>query len=274
MKKIITVLFSLLLVLSLGACSKNEEENKTIKVAASSVPHAEILEICKELVAKDGYTLEVKEFPDYVQPIECVESGEFDANYFAHVPYLDNYNQENGSHQVTVAKVHYEPYGLYPSKKTSISELEKGDAIAVPHDPTNETRALLLLQDNGIITLPEGTTAASSVTAKDIVSYGIEGIEIVEVEAASISRLKDDYALFVLNGNYALEAGLNAIKDSIDYEDSSSDAATRYVNVLAVKQGNENNESILALAKALKSDEVKAFIESEYEGAVIFYEGE
>jgi len=273
MKKIITVLFSLLLVLSLAGCGSKQEE-KVIKVAASSVPHAEILEICKELVAKEGYTLEVKEFPDYVQPIECVESGEFDANYFAHVPYLNNYNEENGAHQVTVAKVHYEPYGLYPSKKASVDKLEKGDAIAVPHDPTNETRALLLLQDNGIITLPEGTDASSSVTVKDIVSYGVEGIEIVEVEAASIARLKDDYALFVLNGNYALEAGLNAIKDSVDYEDSASDAATRYVNVLAVKEGNENNEGILVLAKALKSAEVKAFIESEYEGAVIFFEGE
>lgn len=272
MKKLVTVLFTVLLALSLCGCGAKESENKTIKVAASSVPHAEILEICKEILKEDGWDLEVTEFPDYVQPVNVVESGDYDANYFAHVPYLDNFNAEQGTHMVTVAKVHYEPYGVYPAKKGAFADLRSGDAIAIPNDGTNETRALLLLQDNGIITLPSGTKADTIVTVNDIVSYSVEGLVIKEIEAATIPHMLQDFELVVLNGNYALEAGLNVSRDAIAYELSSSSAATTYVNVLAVKQGNENSEGILALAKALRSDKVKSFIESTYEGAVVFFE--
>ena len=266
MKKIITLL---LVLLTLCACSGKQEGNeKKITVAASPTPHAEILAVAKEILAKEGWELEVHEFEDYVQPIEVVESGELDANYFAHVPYLNNYNEEHGTKQVVVGKVHYEPFGIYPGKKTALDQLEDGDEVLIPNDGTNETRALLLLQDNGILTLPDGTGADTIVTVNDVVSYTVN-IKIVEVEAAQIARSREDAALVILNGNYALAAGLNVSRDAIAYEKADSSAAKTYVNVLAVKEGNENNEGIQALVKVLTSQEIKDFINETYEGAVV-----
>ena len=266
MKKIITLL---LVLLTLCACSGKQESNeKKITVAASPTPHAEILAVAKELLAKEGWELEVVEFEDYVQPIEVVESGELDANYFAHVPYLNNYNDEHGTKQVVVGKVHYEPFGIYPGKKTTLDQLEDGDEVLIPNDGTNETRALLLLQDNGILTLPDGTGADTIVTVNDVVSYSVN-IKIVEVEAAQIARSREDAALVILNGNYALAAGLNVSRDAIAYEKADSSAAKTYVNVLAVKEGNENNEGIQALVKVLTSQEIVDFINNTYEGAVV-----
>ncbi|MBQ1288141.1 MAG: metal ABC transporter substrate-binding protein [Erysipelotrichaceae bacterium] len=266
MKKIITLL---LVLLTLCACSGKQESNeKKITVAASPTPHAEILAVAKELLAKEGWELEVVEFEDYVQPIEVVESGELDANYFAHVPYLNNYNDEHGTKQVVVGKVHYEPFGIYPGKKTARDKLEDGDEVLIPNDGTNETRALLLLQDNGILTLPDGTGADTIVTVNDVVSYSVN-IKIVEVEAAQIARSREDAALVILNGNYALAAGLNVSRDAIAYEKADSSAAKTYVNVLAVKEGNENNEGIQALVKVLTSQEIVDFINNTYEGAVV-----
>ncbi len=245
------------------------EAKGTIKIAASPTPHAEILEKAGELLKDQGWTLEVTEFEDYVQPNLVVESGELDANYFQHVPYLDNFNEENGTSLVNAGGIHYEPFGIYPGTKASLDELADGDTIAVPNDTTNEARALLLLQDNGVITLKEG--AGLTATVLDIVDNP-KNIQIQELEAAQVSRVKDEVALVVLNGNYALEAGFSVAKDSIAYETSDSDAAKTYVNIIAVKEGNENNEGIKALVDVLKSDEIKQFINDTYDGAVIPFE--
>ena len=271
MKKLLTILVTLLIALTLVGCgSKTEEEtvSNKISVACSPTPHAEILEEAKALLEEKGYELEIIEFEDYVQPIEVVESGEVTANYFAHVPYLNNYNAENGTSQTVIAKVHYEPFGIYAGKKNSLAELADGDDVIVPNDGTNETRALLLLQDNGIFTLPEGTGADSLVTKNDIVSYSVN-VNIVEQEAAQIARSRQDAALVILNGNYALAAGLNVSKDAIAFEKADSAAAQTYVNVLATTEANANNEGLLALAKVLESQEIADYIEATYEGAVV-----
>ena len=267
MKKLFVVLLSVLCVLSLAGCGGKKDE-KTISVACSPTPHAEILEKAKEVLAKDGWTLEIREFEDYVQPIQVVESGEIDANYFAHIPYLNNYNAENGTTQTVVARVHYEPFGIYAGKKSSLSDLASGDDIAIPNDGTNETRALLLLQDNGIITLPEGTGADTVVTVNDIVSYKVN-VNIVELEAAQISMHRDSAALVILNGNYALAAGLNVSKDAIAFEKADSNAAKTYVNVLATTEANANNEGLLALKEVLESKEIAEYMNATYEGAVV-----
>lgn len=245
-------------------------ENKgTITVAASPTPHAEILAEAAKILEKEGWTLKVTEFEDYVQPNLVVDSGEIDANYFQHVPYLDNFNEENGTHIVSIAGVHYEPFGIYPGTKASLDDIAKGDTIAVPNDTTNEARALLLLQDNGIIKLKDG--AGLTATVLDIVDNPYD-VKIQELEAAQVSRVKDEVAFVVLNGNYALEAGFSVAKDSIAYEKSDSDAAKTYVNILVVKEGNENNEGLQALAKVLKSDEIKTYINNTYDGAVVPFE--
>ncbi len=242
------------------------EEKGTIKVAASATPHAEILEQAAPLLAAKGWTLEVTVFDDYVQPNLVVESGDFDANYFQHIPYLDNFNEEKGTHLVNAGGIHYEPFGIYPGTKSSLDDLADGDTIAVPNDTTNEARALLLLQDNGIITLKDG--AGLNATVKDIESNP-KNIKIQELEAAQVARVKDEVAFVVLNGNYALQAGFSVAKDSIAYETSDSEAAKTYVNVIAVKEGNENSEAIQALIETLKSDEITNYINETYDGAVI-----
>lgn len=251
-----------------GAAAEVEPKG-TITVAASPTPHAQILEQAAKILAQKGWTLKVTEFEDYVQPNLVVDSGEIDANYFQHIPYLNDFNKERGTKLVSAGGIHYEPFGIYPGTKSSLKDLEKGDTVAVPNDTTNEARALLLLQANGLIKLKEG--AGLNATVLDIVENPLK-LKIQELEAAQVSRVKDEVALVVLNGNYALAAGFNVAKDSIAYETSDSEAAKTYVNVIAVKEGNENNEGIKALVEVLKSDEIKKFINETYEGAVIPFE--
>ena len=245
------------------------EPKGTITVAASPTPHAEILAEAAKILAKEGWELKVTEFEDYVQPNLVVDSGEINANYFQHVPYLDNFNEEKGTNLVAVAGIHYEPFGIYPGTKSALSDLADGDVIAVPNDTTNEARALLLLQDKGILKLADG--AGLTATVKDIVENP-HNVKIQELEAAQVSRVKDEVAFVVLNGNYALEAGFSVAHDAVAYETSASTAAKTYVNVLVVKAGNENNEGIQALVKVLKSDEIKQFINDTYDGAVVPFE--
>lgn len=249
--------------------SEPAEDKGSITVAASSTPHAEILEEAKELLKKEGWDLEITVFDDYVQPNLVVENEEFDANYFQHIPYLDDFNKEQGTHLVNAGGIHYEPFGIYPGTKKSLDELEEGDVIAVPNDTTNEARALLLLEANGVITLKEGAGLAA--TVKDI-EDNPKDVQIQELEAAQVSRVKDEVAYVVLNGNYALQAGFSVAKDAIAYETSDSEAAKTYVNVIAVREGNENADGIKALIEALKSDQIKTYIEDTYDGAVIPFE--
>ena len=272
-RKFVTV--SLAAALAIGTITANgvlvsaDAEKGTIKVAASATPHAEILEEAKPILEKEGWDLEVTVFDDYVQPNLVVESGDFDANYFQHIPYLDNFNEEQGTHLVNAGGIHYEPFGIYPGTKKTLDDLEDGDTIAVPNDTTNEARALLLLQDNGVITLKDG--AGLEATVKDI-EENPKNIQIEELEAAQVSRVKDEVAFVVLNGNYALQAGYSVSKDSIAHETSDSEAAKTYVNIIAVKEGNEDSEAVKALADALKSDEIKDYINETYDGAVVPFE--
>lgn len=271
MKKLLAVVLTGAFVVSaLAGCGKSTSaDDKVIKVAASATPHAEILEQAKPLLEAKGYDLQVTVFDDYVQPNEVVESGDFDANYFQHIPYLESFNEEKGTHLVNAGGIHYEPFGIYPGTKASLDELEDGDSIAVPNDTTNEARALLLLQDNGIITLKEG--AGLTATKNDIVENPYN-VDIVELEAAQVPRVKDEVAFMVLNGNYALEAGFSVAKDAIAYEKADSEAAKTYVNVIAVKEGNENSDKIKALVEVLTSQEIKDYINNTYDGAVIPFE--
>ncbi|MDY2589240.1 MAG: MetQ/NlpA family ABC transporter substrate-binding protein [Agathobacter sp.] len=255
-----------------AADANNDEETVTekgtIKIAASPTPHAEILNKAKDILAKEGWTLEITEFEDYVQPNLVVESGEFDANYFQHVPYLDSFNEENNTHLVNAGGIHYEPFGIYPGTKSDLADVADGDDIAVPNDTTNEARALLLLQDNGIIKLKDG--AGLKATVNDI-EENPYNVNIVELEAAQVARATDA-AYVVLNGNYALEAGFSVAKDAIAYEKSDSEAAKTYVNIIAVAEGHENDEGIKALVEVLKSDEIKQYIVDTYDGAVVPFE--
>ena len=271
MKKLVAAALTGVLVVSSFSFNVFAEDDKTITVAASATPHAEILEQAKPLLEEKGYELEVTVFDDYVQPNEVVESGDFDANYFQHIPYLDSFNEEKGTHLVNAGGIHYEPFGIYPGTKDSLDDLEDGDSIAVPNDTTNEARALLLLQDNGIITLKEG--AGLEATVNDIVENP-KNVEIVELEAAQVARVAEETAFVVLNGNYALEAGFSVGKDALAYETSDSEAAKTYVNVIAVKEGNEDSDAIKALVEVLKSDEIKDYINTTYDGAVIPFEEE
>ena len=238
-------------------------------VGASPAPHAEILEAARDLLADKGYDLEIVEYTDYVQPNNALESGDLDANYFQHIPYLESFNKEQGTHLVNAGGIHYEPFGIYPGTKNDLSKVEKGDVIAVPNDTTNEARALLLLQDNGLIKLKDGVGLEA--TVNDI-AENPKGIEITELEAAQVPHAVDDAAFVVLNGNYALEAGYTVAKDALAYEKSDSEAAKTYVNIIAVKEGNEDNEGIKELVKVLKSDDIKKYINDTYDGAVIPFE--
>ena len=271
MKKLLVASLAAVLALSaLTGCGakKDAKDDKKIKIAASATPHAELLEQVKPMLAEQGYELEITVFDDYVQPMNVVEDGEMDANYFAHIPYVDQFNAEQGTHIVNAGGIHYEPFGIYPGTKKSLSEIAEGDVIAVPNDTTNEARALLLLQDNGVITLKDG--AGLTATVNDILENP-HGIEIKELEAAQVPRVKDEVAFVVLNGNYALEAGLSVGQDSIAFELSDSEAAKTYVNIVAVKEGNENSDKIQALVNALKSDAITEYIESNYDGAVVAF---
>ena len=266
MKKTIAIILTLALVLSLAACGGGKKDEKVITVAASPTPHAEILKVAAEILEKDGWTLEIKEYTDFVQPNNVVEDGEIDANYFQHVPYLELFNVDNGTHLVSVAMIHYEPFGIYAGTKSQLSELAPGDKIAIPNDGSNRARALFLLEAQGIIKLREG--AGMDATDLDIETYFI-AVEIVQMEAAQIANVRDSVALAVINGNYALQAGLNAGTDALAVEDAASISATTYANVLVVKEGNEDSEKIQALVKALQSQEVKDYINETYSGAVV-----
>ena len=268
MKKLIAAALTGALVLGTVGTSVvfAADDDKTITVAASETPHSEILEAAKPILEEEGYDLEVTVFDDYVQPNEVVESGDFDANYFQHIPYLNSFNEEKGTHLVNAGGIHYEPFGIYPGTKSSLDDIADGDTIAVPNDTTNEARALLLLQDNGIITLKDG--AGLEATVNDI-EENPYNVEIVELAAEQVARVAEETAYIVLNGNYALQAGYFVSKDALAYETSDSEAAKTYVNVIAVKEGNENSDKIKALVDVLKSDEIKDFINEKYDGAVI-----
>ena len=265
MKKAIALILVLVLALTaFTACSK--ADSKTIKVGASVTPHAEILKIAQEILAEDGYTLEITEFNDYVIPNTATEEGEIDANYFQHQPYLTDFNNQHGTHLVSVAAVHYEPFGIYAGKTAAIADLKEGAQIAVPNDGTNEARALMLLEAEGLIKLKDG--ASLTATKMDITENPLN-LDIVEIEAAQLTLSLQDVDMAVINGNYAVQAGLNAATDALATEDKNSDAAQTYANILVVKEGNEDNEGIQALIKALKSDAVRDFITNTYEGAVV-----
>ena len=240
-------------------------EGTTLKVGASPTPHAEILAVVKDLLAQEGITLEIVEFTDYIQPNLAVEEGEIDANYFQHITYMNNFNAENGTHLASVAEIHYEPFGLYAGTTASLDELQDGATIGVPNDPTNGGRALLLLQEQGLITLKEDVGLEPTVLdiAENPHNYQIE-----ELEAAQLPRSLDSLDLAVINGNYAIQAGLN-VADALAIESAEGTAGTAYVNVLAVAEDRVDDPAIQALADALKSDEVKTFIDETYGGAVV-----
>jgi len=265
MKKILAALLAALLALSLASCGK-KDDGKTITVGATPTPHAEILEVCVPILEEQGYTLVIKEFDDYVIPNTSTEDGSLDANYFQHTPYLDSFNSERGTHLVSVCAVHYEPLGLYPGKTASLDSIPQGAVIAVPNDTSNEARALLLLEANGIIKLDP--SAGVNATVLDITENPHE-VEIMELEAAQLTAHLKDVDFAVINGNYAINAGLDVTKDSLAMETSDSVAAQTYANILVVKEGNEDDEAVQALAAALLSDEVKKFIEDTYAGAVV-----
>ena len=237
----------------------------TIKVGASITPHAEILNAVKDELAAQGYNLEVVEFTDYVLPNTALEEGDLDANYFQHGPYLDDFNAQNGTHLVAVAAIHYEPFGIYAGKTTSLEELADGATVAIPNDGTNEARALLLLEAQGLIKLNEGVTFTA--TKLDI-AENPKNLDIQEIEAAQLPRSLQDVDLAVINGNYAIQAGLK-VSDALAVEDKDSIAAETYANVLVVKEGNEETDATKALIAALQSETAREFIDATYEGAVI-----
>ena len=259
------------LVLTLGiltACGGGGDsgsEDKTIKVAASPTPHAEILNSISEALAADGWTLEVIEFDDYVQPNVATTDGDVDANYFQHVPYLNQYNEENGTDLVPVANMHYEKMAIYAGTKDSLDAIEAGDKIGVPNDATNEARALKVLAENGIIVLKDGASETATVT--DIAEYPKGEVEIVELEAASIPASLPDLAFGVINANYAIQAEI--MDKVVAVEGTDQEQEDTYVNIIVVNAGNENTEKTQALVKALQSDATKAFIEEKFNGAVV-----
>jgi len=245
----------------------------TITVAASQTPHSEILAQAKPILAQEGWDLEVTVFEDYVQPNNVVESGDFDANYFQHVNYLNSFNEEKGTHLVvaTNGKIHYEPFGIYGGTKKSLDEIADGDAIAVPNDTTNEARALLLLQQEGLITLNDGVGVNATVNDIKDNPYNLD---IVEVEAAQVPKQLPSVAFGVINGNYALENGLSVADDALATESADGDAIQQYVNIIAVKDGNQDEDKIKALTDVLHSDAIVKYINDTYQGAVVPYDGE
>jgi D-methionine transport system substrate-binding protein len=249
---------------------KGNEENETtlkkIVVGASITPHAEILETAKKVLAAKGFELNIVEYNDYVQPNVALDAGDLDANYFQHQPYLDQFNEERGMDLVSVAIIHYEPFGIYPGKTKSIEELKDGAEIAIPNDGTNEARALLLLEAQGLIKLKEGVGMEATVID---IAENSKKLKIHEIEAAQLARSLQDVDLAVINGNVAIQAGLNVAKDAIAVEDKDSAAAETYGNVIAIRKGDEDREEIKALVDALKSDDVREYIDSTYEGAVV-----
>ena len=280
MKKKLSLLLALLLVaaIALTACTKDDSTPDgegegdgepvapvTVKVGASITPHAEILEAARADFEAKGYTLDIIEYTDYVQPNLALDSGDLDANYFQHQPYLDEFNVDHNTHIVTVGTVHYEPIGIYAGKTADLARLPDGATIAVPNDGTNEARALLLLEANGLIKLEENVGLSATVLniAENPHNYVIE-----ELEAAQIALSLPDVDIGVINGNYAIQAGLHA-SDALAIEDKDSIAATTYANILCVKEGNEQNKAIADLLDSLHSEAVRTYINDTYDGAVV-----
>ncbi len=248
-----------------GSSAAAATGDKVITVGASPSPHAEILEAAKDALKAEGYELKVVEYTDYVQPNLALESKSLDANYFQHLPYLENFNKERGTKLVSVAAIHYEPFGIYAGKSKDLKSLPEGAKIAVPNDVTNEARALLLLADQGLITLKDNTDI--NATKQDIVENP-HNIEIVEVEAAQVPRSLQDVDFGVVNGNFAIASGLK-VADALATEAADSVAAKTYANIVVVREGDENSEKTQALVKALTTAEIKQFIENKYKGAVV-----
>ena len=264
MKRFISLtLVIVLALLCFAGCSKTDD--KTIKIGASPAPHAEILNFIKDDLAAKGYTLEIKEYSDYVLPNEDVESGDLDTNYFQHTPYMENFNKNHNTHLKAVASIHYEPYCIYGSKTTSLENVSDGAKVLVPNDSTNEARALNLLQQVGLIKLKDNV--GINATKNDIVENP-HNLDIIEAEAAAIPRLMPDADFAIINGNYAITAGLK-IDDALASEDLESLGATTYANIICVKEGNENSDKITALIETLKSEKVRDYINKTYSGAVV-----
>ena len=265
MKKIIVIaLVAILSVVSVFAQAAAETQSSTTKivVGATPEPHAALLSLVVDDLAAQGITLEIKEFTDYVTPNDAVEYGEIDANYFQHIPYLESFNTEHGYHLVNAGGIHVEPIALYSSKYSSLSDLPNGAVIAIPNDPTNEGRALLLLQSAGLVKLR--ADAGLEAIPLDI-TENPKNFKFSEIEAATLPRVLSDVDAAIINGNYAIPAGLVATRDGLFVEGADSP----YVNVIAVKEGNENNPAIKALIEALKSDEVAAFVAEKYKNGEV-----
>ena len=248
-----------------SAAAEKGASDKTITIGASPSPHEEILEHFAEAFEKDGYTLDVVSFTDYVQPNKALAEGELDANYFQHKPFLDNFNEENGTDLVSAGAIHYEPMGIFSNKLDSLDAIKDGAKVAVPNDTSNEARALLLLQENGLITLADG--ADLNATVADI-AENPHNLDIVELEAAQIPRSLDDVDFAVINGNYALPAGLD-LQNALAMEEADSLAAKTYANIIAVRSEDADSEKTKELIKVLTSDEARQYIEENYNGAVL-----
>ena len=289
MKKLLALTLALVLCLGLAACgggtstdtdtnadtssdadtngdAATNGETITLTVGATPNPHAEILAQVKDDLAAEGIDLVVKEYSDYVVPNTAVEEGDLDANYFQHTPYMEEFNEKNGTHLVSVGKVHYEPMGIYPGLTKTLEELPDGATIAVPNDATNEARALQLLAAQGLIELKED--AGLNATPNDITSNP-KNLQFKELEAAMLPQTASEVDLSVINSNFAMEGGMNPATDSLASEDADSEAAQTFANIVAVKEGHENDPAIQALVKALQSDKVKEYIEKTYSGAVV-----
>ena len=279
MKKLLTLILALTMAVGLCACGGGSDapaedpaeggeaaETVTLKVAASPTPHAEILAQVVDVLAEQGIDLQITEYGDYVIPNTAVEEGDEDANFFQHTPYLDQFNEENGTHLVSVAKIHYEPMGIYAGKTASLEELPDGAVIAVPNDVTNEARALLLLEAQGLIEVDD--EAGLNATPNDITSNP-KNLQFKELEAAMLPQTIEEVDLSIINSNYALQGGLSPAEDALASESSDSVAADTYANIIVVKEGSENNEAILALVEALQSDAVREYINNTYSGSVV-----
>lgn len=265
MKTFRTALLTAALSLVVAAGSANAAQTTKINVGASPTPHAEILKVANDVLKPQGYEIKIVEYSDYVQPNMALEGKELDANFFQHKPYLDDFNKEKGTKLVSLGTVHYEPFGIYAGKTKSLADLKDGAMVAVPNDTTNEARALLLLQSNGLIKLKDG--AGLTATRRDI-AENPKKLKIEEIEAAQLVRALPDVDLAIINGNYAILGGLK-VADALAAEKADSIAATTYANILAVRAGDENRPELQALIKALKSDAVKNFMNKAYEGAVV-----
>lgn len=279
MKKLLTLILALTMAVGLCACGGGSDapaedpaeggeaaETVTLKVAASPTPHAEILAQVVDVLAEQGIDLQITEYGDYIIPNTAVEEGDEDANFFQHTPYLDDFNASKGTHLVSVAKIHYEPMGIYAGKTASLEELPDGAVIAVPNDVTNEARALLLLEAQGLIEVDD--EAGLNATPNDITSNP-KNLQFKELAAAMLPQTIEEVDLSIINSNYALQGGLNPAEDALASETADSEAAETYANIIVVKEGSENNEAILALVEALQSDAVREYINNTYSGSVV-----